>query len=283
MRLQRLQRVHLAHDHAHAHALGAQGEPAAAVAVARDHDGAPAQKAVRGAHDAVERGLARAVVVVEAVLRVRVVDVEHGVAQRALLRHGHKAHHARGGFLGAADDAFQLVNVGGVQRGVQVGAVVHDDLRVRGDDRVDVAAVGVHVLAGDGEHLDAEVAHERGGGVVLGGKRVAGAQRHLGARGRQRAHEVRRLGGHVHARADAHALQGALPLEALADGRQHGHVARRPLDAGKPCVGKVDVFDVVALGHGASFLCYRLILCLVWRRLILKQFSGKISFARIGQ
>lgn len=45
-----------------------------------------------------------------------------GVAQRALLRHGHKAHHARGGFLGAADDAFQLVNVGGVQRGVQVGA-----------------------------------------------------------------------------------------------------------------------------------------------------------------
>lgn len=111
---------------------------------------------------------------------------------------------------------------------------------------------------------------------------LGGAQRHLRAGGRERAHEVRRLGGHVHAGADAHAVQGLLALEALADGRQHGHVARRPLDAGKPCVGKVDVFDVVALGHGASFLCYRLILCLVWRRLILKQFSGKISFARVS-
>ena len=224
---------------------------AAAVAVARDHDGAAAQEAVRGAHDAVERGLARAVVVVEAVLRVRVVDVEHGVGERPLGGHGHEAHDARRGLLGAAHHVRQLVGELGVQRGVEVGAVVHDDLRVAGDDGLDVAVVGVGVLAGDGEHVDAEVAHEGGGRVVLGGQRVGGAQRHLRARGRERAHEVRRLGGHVHAGADAHAVQGLLALEALADGRQHGHVAVRPQDAGEALVGQGDVFDIVVQGYAS--------------------------------
>ena len=74
--LERLQGIHLAHDDVHAHAAGALGQAAAAVAVARHDDGAPAQKAVGGAHDAVQGGLARAVVVVEAMLGVGIVDVE---------------------------------------------------------------------------------------------------------------------------------------------------------------------------------------------------------------
>ena len=100
----------------------------------------------------------------------------------------------------------------------------------------------------------AEVAHERGGRVVLGGQRVARAQRHLSAGGRERAHEVRRLGGHVHAGAYAHARKRLLALEALADGREHGHVAVGPQDAGKALVGQRDVFDVVVLGHGKASL-----------------------------
>ena len=254
VRLERLQRVHLAHDHAHAHALRAQRQAASAVAVARDDDGAPAHEAVRGADDAVERGLAGAVVVVEAVLRVGVVDVEHGVGERALGGHGHEAHDSRRGLLGAAHHVRQLVGELRVQRRVEVGAVVHDDLRVGGDDGLDMAVVGVGILAGDGEHVDAEIAHERGCGIVLGGQRVRSAQRDVRAGGRECAHEVRRLGGHVHAGADAHARERLLALEALADGREHGHVAVGPHDAGKALVGQRDVFDVVVLGHAAS-LC----------------------------
>ena len=58
----------------------------------------------------------------------------------------------------------------------------------------------------------------------------------------------------MHAGADAHALQGALPLEALADAGEHGHVAVGPHNAGKALVGQRDVFDVVVLGHGKASL-----------------------------
>ena len=85
--LESLERVDLADDDVHAHALGAQRQATAAVAVTGDDDRAAAEQAVGGAHDAVERGLTGAVVVVEAVLGVCVVDVEDGVAQRALRSH----------------------------------------------------------------------------------------------------------------------------------------------------------------------------------------------------
>ena len=78
--LKRLQGVDLADDDVHTHALRALGQTAPAVAITGHYHGAAAQKAVRGAHDAVQGGLARAVVVVEAVLGVGVVDVEHRVA-----------------------------------------------------------------------------------------------------------------------------------------------------------------------------------------------------------
>ena len=150
--------------------------------------------------------MAGAVVVVEEVLRVRIVDVENGVTQRAVGGHGSQADDACGGLFRAADDTRQLIRVARVQGRVQVGAVIHDDLRVRGDDRLDVAVVGVHVLAGDGVDVDAVVLHQSSGRIVLRGQRVAGAQLHLRAAGCQRAHEVCRFRGHMHAGADAHAL-----------------------------------------------------------------------------
>ena len=38
---------------------------------------------------------------------------------------------------------------------------------------------------------------------------------------------------------------------ALADGRQHGHVAVRPQDAGEALVGQGDVFDIVVQGYAS--------------------------------
>ena len=62
----------------------------------------------------------------------------------------------------------------------------------------------------------------------------------------------------LHAGADAHAFERAFAPEALADGREHGHVAVGPQDAGKSFVGQAEVLDVVVLGHGVS-------LVMVWR------------------
>ena len=248
--LERLEGVDLADNDVHAHALGAQGQAAAAVAVAADDHGAAAEQAVGGADDAVEGGLAGAVVVVEEVLGVGVVDVEDGVAQRAVCLHGLESHHAGGGLLRAANHTRKFVGEAGVQRGVEVCAVVHNDLGVGGDDCVDVALVGLGVLAGDGVDIDAVVLDQRGGGVVLGGQRVGGAQGHLGAGCHQGAHEVGGLRGDVHAGTDAHALERLLCVEALLDAGEHGHVACRPLDAGLTGLGERDVLDI---GHEGSF------------------------------
>jgi len=137
-----------------------------------------------------------------------------------------------------------------VQSGVQIGAVVHDDLRIGGHHLRDVTLIGFRVLAGDGIHAHAVVAHERGSSVVLGGQRIGGTERHLRARSHERAHEVRRLGGHVHAGADAHALERALLGEALADAGEHRHIAVGPQNALLPLVGQVDVQNIAGLAHG---------------------------------
>ena len=83
------------------------------------------------------------------------------------------------------------------------------------------------------------------GGVVLGGKRVGCAERHLGAALLEGAHEVGGFGGDVQAGADAHAFERAFFREALADGCEHGHVAIRPEDTVEPCVREGDIFNIV--------------------------------------
>jgi hypothetical protein len=60
--------------------------------------------------------------------------------------------------------------------------------------------------------------------------------------------------GHVHAGADAQALQRALLGEALFDQIEHRHLARRPLHAEAALLGQADVFDVVVHVSWSSWL-----------------------------
>jgi hypothetical protein len=73
-RLQGGHRVDLADHHPGAHAAGPHGQPAAAPAVADDHEHLAGEQDVGGAEDAVEGRLAGAVAVVEQVLGGGVVD-----------------------------------------------------------------------------------------------------------------------------------------------------------------------------------------------------------------
>jgi hypothetical protein len=131
-----------------------------------------------------------------------------------------------------------------VDRGHQVGAVVERDLRPRGDDGRHAGGPGVDFLAVHGVNLGDAVDGERRRDVVLRGQRVRRAQRDLRAARPQRAHEVRRLGGHVQARPDGHALKRPLDGEALRDRAQHGHLRVGPLDAGPALLRERDVGDV---------------------------------------
>ena len=120
----------------------------------------------------------------------------------------------------------------------EVGAVVDRDLRLAGDERRDVA-----------RRRRRRPRRGRRGPPPRSARRArrrcrpasrAGSRRtaRSGAAGHQRAHEVRRLGRHVQARGDAHAVERALGVEALADRAQDGHLPVGPLDAGGAGVGE---------------------------------------------
>ena len=172
----------------------------AAVAVAGDDDDLAGQQHVGGPDDAVEGRLAGAVAVVEHVLGVGVVHGDDRELQGPVGLHGPQADDAGGGLLGAGQDLAHLVGALPVQAGHQVAAVVHGHLRVGVEDGVDVAEVGLGVLALDGVDGDALVQGQRGGHVVLGGQRVRGAGDDGGAARLERAEQVGGLGGDVQAR-----------------------------------------------------------------------------------
>ncbi len=94
----------------------------------------------------------------------------------------------------------------------------------------DVPVVAVLVLALDGVDRDAEVLHQAGGDVVLGGQRVGGDEHEVGAAGLEGPGQVGRLGGDVQAGRHPQARQRLLVREPLADGPQDGHVPLGPHD-----------------------------------------------------
>ena len=112
----------------------------------------------------------------------------------------------------------------------------------------DVRVVGVVVLALDGEDRDVVVAHQARGHVVLRGKRIRGAKRHVGAAVAQSDHQVRGFGGDVQAGRNADALQRLVLDEFLADDLQNLHRLVRPLDALLAQIGQFKILNVAGYG-----------------------------------
>ena len=180
-------------------------------------------------------------------LRHRLVDGDDRKAELALRLQRLQTDDAGRRLLGAGDDVAELLAPIGVQHADHVGAVIHREVRLVIDGRLDVRVVRVVVLALDREDRDVEVLDERGRDVVLRRERIRGAQNDIRAAGLQRPHEVRGLGRHVQAGRDAVAAQGLLLLEPVADRSEHRHLPVGPLDPSLAlgCEGKV--FHVVPL------------------------------------
>ncbi len=251
-RLERAQGLDLGDDDVGAHALRPGGDAAAAHPVAGDDERASGQQDVRRAQDAVDRGLPRAVPVVEEVLGVGVVDRDHRKRQHALLLHRTKPDDTRRRLLRAADDVAEQILARPVELRDQVRAVVHRDLRSSRQDRLDVAVVAVAVLALVGEDGDLVAVHEGRRRVVLGRERVRGAEGELGPAGLERQHQHRGLGRHVQARAEADALERLLLGEALADLAEDGHELLGPLDLEPARRREREVLHVVHDHHRPS-------------------------------
>src|SRR5512136_2333359 len=96
--------VDLGHYHLRSHAAGPHGYATAAPAVAANHHILAGPEDVRGAGDAVDGALSRAVTVVEEMLGLGVIHRDDGVFQLLVLRHAAQSDHAGGGFLHAPYD-----------------------------------------------------------------------------------------------------------------------------------------------------------------------------------
>ena len=240
-----------------AHPACAHRDAATGPAVAGDDEALAGEQDVRRADDPVDRRLARAVAVVEEVLRARLVHGDDREAELAVALERLQADDARGRLLGAGDDVAELLAAGGVEDADHVGAVVHRQVRAVVDRGLDVPVVRVVVLALDREDADAVLLDQRGRDVVLGRERVRRAEHDVGAAGGQRAGEVRRLGRHVQACGDAVPGERLLALEALADRREHRHLPVCPRDPPHALGGERQILHVVALCrcHRSSLRC----------------------------
>ncbi len=107
-------------------------------------------------------------------------------------------------------------DAGGVQLGDQVRAVIHGDVGVGVQCGVQMAVVGLAVLALDGKGRDTVNLHQSRRHVILGGEGVGGAGVNVGAARLQGGQQVGGLGGDVQAGRQPDALQGLFLLEASA-------------------------------------------------------------------
>ena len=207
--------------------IGPVGHAPSTVAVANHHDVLAGQEDVGRPDDAVDRRLPGAVVVVEQMLRRRVVDGHDRHPQGAVGSHRLESDDARGCLLRRADHLD--VSSISVEECGQVGAIVHGDRRGVIQDRVDVLVIGVGILAADGKDRDA-LGDQGRGDVILSGQRVGCAQQRLSTTIAQCQHQVGGLGRDVEAGGDHETIQWLLLGKSLPHRRQDLHPAPGPCD-----------------------------------------------------
>ena len=154
-----------------------------------------------------------------------------------------QAHEPGRRLLGAAEQPASSSGRAAWSDGQQVGAVVERDLRRARRRRATTPARRRRRPRRGGVHLAAVARASAAATSSCVDSGLAAHERDLGAAGDQRAHEVRRLGRDVQARADAQPVERPLAREPLADRAQDGHLPVRPLDPRLAGVGQARVGD----------------------------------------
>ena len=224
------------------HTLCAHCHTLTAPAVAADDNGLACDDQVRCVHNAVERGLTRAVAVVKEVLAVRVVDVDHRVVELACLFAGEQTVNTRRGFLGTADQILAVFAAFAVEQMRQVAAVVDHDIGAEGKGLLQMLLI---FFVGDTApcvDLKARIDKCRRN-VILRGQRIASGNVNLCTAGSQRQRKVRRLCFQMNRHRNLLSGKRLFLGESLVDGVQNRHIALDPVDLVPAALGKGNVLD----------------------------------------
>ena len=244
------QRIDLEHDHMCAHASGALGDSTPAPAIPNHDKVTTGQQYVRGAQNAIDRRLARAIAIVKEVLRLRLVDRDDRDTKHALDLHGPQAKDARRRLLRASDQRVEQLATRRMNDTNQIGTIVHRQLWAMIDGGHDVPVVRVVIFAVDRKDRDVVSTNERRRDRILRRERIRRAQHDLGATRLERAHQIGCLGRNVEARTDAEPSERLLLLKTSANLAQYRHVAICPVDQAAALLRERQILDVMGnAGH----------------------------------
>ena len=289
-RLQGADRVDLGDPYGRPEAAQGLGGTLAHIAIAEHHGDLAGHHHIGGALDAIDQRLAAAIQIVKLGLGHGIIHIDRRERQCPLRLHLVQPLHPGRGLLGHAPDPGQgagikirvpgqrlpdrgkqtglFLRAGAGQRpGVLLGllakrqqmcgvaAVIQDHIRRAAigpaHDAMRVIPVFAQALALAGEHRDALLG-DRGGGVVLRGKDIAGGPAHLCAQCAEGLDEHGGLDGHMQGAGDAGALEGLLLAVFLADGHEARHLGLGDADfLVAPC-GQREVGDAIIRGDGSS-------------------------------
>jgi hypothetical protein len=249
------QGVHFRDNDLGTHSRGPHGDSTPTPTIAAHHEVGTGNEPVGGPDDPVDGALPRAVPVVEEMLRVRIVHGDDRVLEDSLFRHAPQADHAGGGFLGAADDAFDELFALRVDGAHQIRSVVHGHVGSVGKGGMDVAIVGFLVFSLHGKNGDVVVFGQGCGDVVLGAQGIGGAKAHVGTSGFEGLSQCGRLRRHMEAGGDTEPFEGFLASESFLDGAQYWHGLGSPFDPQSAFVCQSFVFYVKF--HEISSWCCR--------------------------
>src|SRR5207249_3533357 len=190
---------------------------------------------------------------VQELLHLRVVHVDHRQSQRAVPLHRPEPHHAGRRLLVPPAHALQQVRPLRVQEEHEVRAVVHHEVRLQIEDLVQariVLLVRLPFL-----RIDVEAMHlcEGRRDAVVGGEGIARREPDLGPGLLEREGEDARLRFDMERHADPQTAQALLLLQLVPDRREDRHVVAGPLDSAGPPFGQLGHRGADARGSTSVF------------------------------
>src|SRR6185312_5234697 len=225
--LQRTNRIDFCHYHAAPGAFQGGGGTFAYISIASDDGDLPGHHDVGSPADSVDQRLLATILVVEFRLGYRVIDVDRGDRKRALFHPLVQAMYPGRGFFTQPPDVLDKLRVFVEHHIGEVAAVVKEHIQralrtAKEQGLLDTPVGFFQVLALPGKSPDAS-GGDGSGGLVLGGKNVAGTPTDFSAEFYQGFDQHGGLDGHVETACDPGSLQRLLLAIFGADGHQSGH------------------------------------------------------------
>ena len=222
-------RVDFGDDDMGTEAFGTHSAALAAPAIAGDDDFLADDGQVRRAHDAVPRGLACAITVIEEVFAVRIVGCDHGELQFAGFVETVETVDASRRFFRAAEEVFHGIGPRRVQEMDLVAAVIDDDVRVMVQgfiEEIEVFFIGCAIPGIDGQTIFDESRCD----VVLCGQRITAGHDDVGAGPVKDFSQISRLGFEMDADANRFVFKSLVGFQFVANGIEGRHMTIDPAD-----------------------------------------------------